>query len=341
MGDRVSGWTESWNGDKMILTILGLFFIFFFHEIGHYLAAKAIKVKVDEFSIGIGGKNLYCKEISGTVYSLKLIFLGGYVKLEDSFRDRSPLTRIFVGLAGPAASVLFAFLVFTFVSFVGLPELTSKIGSVFPGYPAAQAGMLPGDQVVAIEGHPVSRWMEMISIINAGKDRKLRVTVRRERSNFDVFVRPVLKEGRGAIGVKASGESVATRYGLSSVMQGARLVGENLKSDFDILKHVVVFKKAGGVAGPVEILQIGAIQAGFGIVTFLNLLALLSLSFFVINLFPVPPLDGGAIAIALFESAIGRQINRQVEIMVTKVVLSIFVGLLVFNVLSALAKKLI
>jgi regulator of sigma E protease len=124
-------------------------------------------------------------------------------------------------------------------------------------------------------------------------------------------------------------------------MQGARLVGENLKSDFDILKHVVVFKKAGGVAGPVEILHIGAIQAGFGIVTFLNLLALLSLSFFVINLFPVPPLDGGAIAIALFESAIGRQINRQVEIMVTKVVLSIFVGLLVFNVLSALAKKLI
>lgn len=325
----------------MILTIIGLLFLYFFHEIGHFGAAKAVGVKVAELSIGLGDKKLFSKEINGTVYSLKLICLGGYVKLDNSFRDLRPRTRIFVGMAGPAASLLFSFLLFTFISFVGLPELTTHIGTVSPGYPAVKAGLLPGDRVVAIEGHPVSKWNEMISLINEGKDKNLRVTIQRAHAEFDVFMHPELKKGSAVLGINASGESVATRYGLGSAMEGARLVVETLKVNFGILRHMVVVKKVEGVAGPVQILQIGAQQAGFGIIVFLNLLSLLNLSFVCVNFFPVLPFDGGIIAIAFMEAVSGRQINRRIEYIVNKVVVSILVGLLVFNVLSELAKKMI
>jgi regulator of sigma E protease len=323
----------------MIITIIALGFIVFLHEAGHFLAAKAVGVSVDEFSVGFG-KILLRKKVNGTDYSLKVFLLGGYVKLEDAFRDRRSRTRIFVGLAGPTANLLFAFITFSVVSFVGLPELTTKIGTVFAGHAAAKAGILPGDRVIAVDGRPVSRWMEMTSAINDGKKRNLRVTVRRGQDNLDVVVRPELQEGRGVVGIKASGESVAVRYGMDSAIEGWRLVMQNLKSSVDLFLQLAAFKSTD-VAGPVRILALGAEQVKFGLVSMFNFVSILSVSFFIFNMIPIPVLDGGLIFIALLEAVIGRQINRKLEQTITKVGLAIIVGLMMFIFLSDLAKLII
>lgn len=118
----------------MIATILAIAFLILIHELGHLLAAKLVGVHVPEFSLGFG-KVLAQKQMGNTNYCLRLFLLGGYVKTEDDFQDRPPLTRILVALAGPASNLLFAFLIFSIISFVGLPQLTAPSARSFRDVP--------------------------------------------------------------------------------------------------------------------------------------------------------------------------------------------------------------
>jgi len=317
----------------MIFTLIALGSLIFIHESSHFLASIAAGIPVEEFSVGFG-KVLFQKELNGTKYSLRLFLIGGYVRLSDSFRDQSPRIRIFVALAGPAANLLFALLAFTLVCSAGLPELTSKIGTIYPGHPAATAGFLPGDRVLAVEGRPVAKWMEMTDLVNQGKDRSLLLTVQRGQRNLNILVRPEIQEGRGVIGVKASGESVTKRFGgLDSITEGGRLVVQNLESAGSLLLRLVTLQKAD-VAGPLKILKIGQEQSEFGISSFLNFCAILSVSFFIFNLIPLPALDGGIILLALFEALSGRQVNIEYENKLTKIGISIILSLMMFVLLS-------
>jgi regulator of sigma E protease len=136
--------------------------------VGHLGAAKLVGVNVPEFSLGFG-KVLARRKLGDTEYCLRWFLLGGYVKTEDGFQDRPPLTRISVALAGPASNLLFAFIIFSIISFVGLPQLTATIGQVFLGRPAARAGLLPGDIVASVDGQPVTKWSEMTARVTEGK----------------------------------------------------------------------------------------------------------------------------------------------------------------------------
>ena len=173
----------------MIATILAIAFLILVHELGHLLAAKLLGVQVPEFSLGFG-KVLARRKFGETEYCLRWFLLGGYVKTEDLFQERLALTRILVALAGPASNLLFAFLIFSIVSFVGLPQLTATIGQVFPGRPAAKVGLLPGDKVISVNGRSVTKWTEMTALVTEGKGRAVRLVVQRGHGNLIVSVIP-------------------------------------------------------------------------------------------------------------------------------------------------------
>jgi regulator of sigma E protease len=321
----------------LIATILAIAFLILVHELGHLGAAKLVGVNVPEFSLGFG-KVLGRRRIGETDFCLRWFLLGGYVKTEDGFQDRPPLTRIFVALAGPASNLLLAFLIFSIVSFIGLPQLTATIGQVFPGRPAAKAGLLPGDKVTNVDGRPVVRWTEMTALVTEGKGRAVRLVVQRGHGTLIVSVIPETVAGKGMLGIKASGETVSTSYGLmASIEKGLQITGEQLKGSADLIMKLVGLA-AVDVIGPVQIVKVGAEQAQIGWISLLFFVAILSANFVTFNLIPIPVLDGGLIVIALIELVTGRKINQKLQLLATKLSMAVVIGLMTFVFLSDLLK---
>lgn len=322
----------------MILTILAIAFLILIHELGHLIAAKYSGVPVPEFSIGFG-KILIMKELGGTKYCLRWLLLGGYVKTDDGFQDLPPLTRIWVALAGPGSNLLFAFVVFAAVSFIGLPQLTTKIGQVFPEKPAAKAGLLSGDRVVAVNGLPIVRWSEMTDFVTEGKGRAVRLKVERGEGAYEVSVVPENEGKKWMLGIKASGETISTPQGLmGSIRNGITLMIEQLKSSAELFQRLVGLSPALDVLGPLQIVKVGAEQANIGWISLLFFVAILSANFVIFNLLPLPVLDGGLIAIALVESATGKKISKRVQLLATKISMAAVIALMSFVFLSDLLK---
>lgn len=321
----------------MIATILTIAFLILVHELGHLLAAKLAGVHVPEFSLGFG-KVLAQKRMGNTNYCLRLFLLGGYVKTEDGFQDRPPLTRICVALAGPASNLLFAFLIFSIVSFVGLPQLTAHIGQVFPGRPAAKAGLLPGDRVISVDGRAVVKWSEMTALVTEGKGRGVTLAVKRNHETITFLVVPETLAGKVMLGIKASGENVSTPYGLpEAVSKGVQLTGDNLKASGELFLRLIGFAPVD-VIGPVQIVKVGAEQAQIGWVSLMFFVAILSANFVTFNLLPIPVLDGGLITIALVEMVTRRKINKKLQLLATKISMAVVIGLMAFVFLSDLIK---
>ncbi len=321
----------------MLHTILAIAGLILIHELGHIVAAKLVGISVPEFSLGFG-KVIGRRRFGETEYCLRWLLLGGYVKTEDGFQDRPPQTRILVALAGPASNLIFAFLLFIIVSFVGLPLLTAHIGQVFPGHPAAKAGLLPGDIVASVDGQSVAKWSEMTALVTEGKGRAVRLEVLRGHSTLDVSVVPETVAGKVMLGIKASGETVSTPYGLSeAVGKGVQMTGEQLVASGSLFLKLIGFAPVD-VIGPVQIVKVGAEQAQIGWVSLMFFVAILSANFVTFNLLPIPVLDGGLILISLLEIASGRKINKKIQLLATKLSMAAIIGLMTFVFLSDLLK---
>lgn len=321
----------------MILTIIAICFLILLHEAGHFAAAKCYGIGVTEFSIGFG-KSILQREKNGTTYFLRIFPFGGYVKLDDNFNQAPSSVRIKVAFAGPAANLIFAFLAFALVSFVGLPQLTAKIGQVFPGHPAARAGLQPGDRVAVVDGHPVVKWAEMTALVTEGKGRAVRLEVQRGQSVLEVSTVPETVKGKGLLGIKASGETISTPYGLlPAIEKGTIITGEQLKASATLFLKLIGFAPVD-VIGPVQIVKVGAEQAGFGWVSLLYFIAVLSANFVTFNLIPIPILDGGLVLFAFMEMVTGRKINKKVQLMATKISMALIMGLMTFVFLNDLVK---
>ncbi len=318
----------------MLLSILGISFLILIHEAGHFLAARAAGVNVPEFSLGFG-RILASKEYRGSLFCLRMIPIGGYIKA-DALHDRSPLTRILVGLAGPAANFLFAALAFMLISGVGIPHLTNKIGQVVPGYPAKAAGLLPGDRVVAVDDQLVEAWPDMTALVDRGQSRNVKLTIQRGANRFNVNVRPEIKDGRGVIGVIA-GETAYTRYGLQSIPKGLALTTDTVRTSAGAFFRALWLHN-NRVMGPVGIVKAGAAQATLGWVALLYFLAILSANLVTFNLLPIPALDGGSILLALWEIVSKRPVPGRVQRVLTAVSVGLIIALLLHSVLNDVVK---
>ncbi len=319
-----------------LATVIVLGVLVFVHELGHFLMAKLFGVRVDAFSLGFPPKLLH-KKIGDTDYRLSVVPLGGYVKLfgenpKDevppelepvSFSHHPLWHRFLIVVAGPAFNLIFAALaLFLVFAFSGIPYLTTEIGGVKEGSPAAQAGLRTGDQVLAVEGQAMSRWENLAMTIRQSGEMPLTLSVRRGDRDFQVQVTPQRMETADIFGGKVSAMIIGITAGdhpaveqvgpIRALEQGVLFTGRltwlTVESLYKLAAREVPLKSIGG---PILIAQVAGKQAKMGVTYLVQFMAALSVNLFLLNLLPIPVLDGGHLFFFTLEAIRGKPLPLQ------------------------------
>jgi regulator of sigma E protease len=317
------------------IIVLGI--LIFFHELGHFLVAKYFDVKVLKFSLGFGPK-LVWRTVGETEYSIRYIPLGGFVKMlgesiddaeepltpEDtkrSFSNQHVLKRIAIAGAGPLFTLLLALLIFCFFyMFAGNQVMTPQIGQVTPESPAHQAGLLKGDIIASINGKPIDRWSEIKNAVKDSAGKPLEIIVKRKDLPLTFTVIPetsVVKNIFGEdiksalIGIVASGEFKSIELGpLDAIKEGFRKTWEIIeltcRTIVKLFQRVIPIKTLGG---PILIGQMTGQLAKESLAYLIPFMAVISINLGILNLLPVPILDGGLIVFLLIELVIGKPLS--------------------------------
>ncbi len=344
------------------MVLLGV--LIFVHEFGHFIVAKLLRVKVLKFSLGFPPAMI--KRTWGeTEYMLSWIPLGGYVKLfgeePDSleeippeeqpraFTSRPLAHRFAIVLAGPAFN-FFSAIVFICAGYLaGWPVLASDVGTIIPGGPAMHAGFKPGDMVVAIDGEPIWRWDDMREMIEKSPDKNLTITVERDSQKIDLNVTPSLSDQKdafgervGRIGVSPSGKMVRLGVG-ASLYEGVRFSFRLTKLVLDTLGKLVTGELSPkSLGGPIAIAQASGESLRAGMFSFIFLMSFISINLAIINLLPIPILDGGHLLFFIIEGLIRRPVTGRIREMAMQVgvLFLVFLVVLVFyNDISRIITK--
>ncbi|QDR80531.1 RIP metalloprotease RseP [Sporomusa termitida] len=308
----------------LVATIFVFGLLILFHELGHFITAKSVGMRVDEFAIGFGPK-LISRKIGETVYSIRIIPLGGFNKIagmdpdeeqdERSFSAKPIWARMLVIVAGSAMNfvlpIILLFIVFVSAG-VDTPSNQPLIGAIFPEKPAAMAGLQPGDRVTAVNGAPIDSWRQFVSVIQGSAGAKLTITYARgsETGKTAILTPEYDEKGkRGIIGVTPHIDKyqpgLAESAGLAAkqtfVVAQAMLIG---------IGEMVTGKTAADVAGPIGVAQMAGEVAQLGVIPLLQFAAFLSINLGLINLLPVPVLDGGHVVTLAVEGVRGKPLNR-------------------------------
>ena len=306
------------------VALLVLSFLIFFHELGHFTAARFFGVQVEVFSIGFG-KKLFTKTIGKTQWSLSLIPLGGYVKMkgqndadptkksydEDSYNSKKPWQRIVILLAGPFANFLLAFLLYFAIANIGVPKLLPIVGEVGDNTPAFKSGLQKDDKLVQINGININYWEEIGKEINKAKE-SISLVIERQKKLMTLNLLPKSiddqnmfgeKIKRRIIGISPSGEKETVYFGFvegisyawNETKKASLLIVESVQK---LITGVVSADKLGGV---ISIVDVTAQASTAGIASLLFFTALISVNLGVLNLLPIPALDGGHIMFNLYE----------------------------------------
>lgn len=335
-----------------VAVVLGV--LIFFHELGHFLMARWLKVRVLRFSLGFGPK-LFGFWRGGTEYCLSAIPLGGYVKLlgespvepvppEEipySFSHRPLRDRALIVLAGPLANFILAWFFFVLVfAFQGKPIYLPEVGKVLPDSPAAEAGLQPGDLIIEVDGQPVSTWQELNRIIRKSEGKPLKMVVKRGDEKIVLTVTPRLREVKNIfgetikvpmIGIVAGGKARFEK------INPVKALGEALVMVFMMIKLTIVsiiklierVLPLSTLGGPIFIAKLAGEQAQAGVWPLVSFMAILSVNLGVLNLLPIPMLDGGHLAIYLVEAIIGRPLSPKVKEYAQQVGLALLILLMV------------
>jgi regulator of sigma E protease len=315
----------------ILATIVVLGVLIFVHEFGHFLVAKLVKVRVEVFSLGFPPK-LVSKQIGETDYRISVVPLGGYVKLLGenphdevppelipySFLHRPLWQRTAVVLAGPAFNFFFAVIsLFLVFAFAGLPYVTTEIGRVVADSPARRAGLQAGDTIVAVDGTPVQRWEELARRIRAHGGQSLELTVKRDDKRLTFQLTPEKKEGLNIFGQKVeafqigvgSSEHLATeelgpfQAFEEGVLYSVRIAALTLQSIYKLIAREISVDTLGG---PIMIAQVAGKQAEMGFTHLIHFMAVLSVNLALLNLLPIPVLDGGHLFFFFLEAVRGK-----------------------------------
>ncbi|MBI2533307.1 MAG: RIP metalloprotease RseP [Deltaproteobacteria bacterium] len=311
--------------------VIGLGLLIVIHEWGHFLIAKLSGVGVVTFSVGFGPK-LWVRKKGETEYALSAFPLGGYVKMvgedpeeeveqrdiERSFSHKGLLKRIAIVAAGPGFNLLLAVVLLMVVYFFyGVPVLSTRISGVESGSPAELAGIRKGDRIVAIDGQAVVEWDELSEKIKESQGAPLKMQIQRDSQQLSLTVQPVKKAARNIFGEKLEtwvigiGSQVSIEKG-NPGQAVARAFQQTY--EYSKLTLLALYKMINGdvsprnLGGPIMIAQMAGQQAQEGLGSFLAFLAVLSINLGVLNLLPVPVLDGGHLLFFLVEAIIGRPV---------------------------------
>ncbi|MGD1969665.1 MAG: RIP metalloprotease RseP [Desulfobacterales bacterium] len=325
-------------GITLLSFIIVLGVLIFFHEFGHFLIARLFGVGVEKFSLGFGPR-LIGKKIGRTDYRISAIPLGGYVKMigeepdtqvspEDlsiSFTHKHVLKRMCIVAAGPIFNILLAVLIFFGIFWVsGAMILKPSVGEVRDASPALSAGLKAGDLITAIDKVAVTSWEDMTEIIGASNGKTLEIAVRRGDSDTLFRVTPELVPAKNLfgeeierfiIGISASGDVYTRDLNLFQAL------GESLKQTYTIVELMVIIIgklisgdiSADTIGGPIMIAKMAGDQAKAGISNLIFFIALISVNLAIINLVPIPILDGGHLLFFLIELIKGRPVNLKIR----------------------------
>ena len=295
----------------VILTILMLMIITVPHEFGHLITAKLFRIKVNEFAIGMGPL-LTSKDKGETKYSIRAIPIGGFCAMEaeneesdeeGAFNNKPAWQRLIVLASGAAVNVLVALILMIIITiYVGVP--TNTLDKVLPDSPAAAAGIFAGDEIISIDGKSSSSWVDTVTAISKNTDGKtMEVVVSRDGNEHTFIITPKKdKDGRLVIGIVSrashnvflcAGQGVKVTWRLNGQMMGAlkQMAHKGLSKD--------------SVTGPVGMAGLVSMTAHTGILSYLYLVALISLNMAIVNLLPFPALDGGRILFVIIRKVTG------------------------------------
>lgn len=331
----------------IIIFVLVLSLLVFVHEFGHFITAKKSGIRVDEFGFGFPPRAFGIKK-GGTIYSINWIPLGGFVKIKgesgedakdsDSFAAKSGWHRLMVLTAGVVMNVLLAWFLFTLGYVIGMPQIVenvSKYGRVTQGKtqvmsvlaksPADLAGIKGGDEFLTVNGLPVDGAESVRDYTSTHEGQPMEVTYRRGEETLAATLTPTPVdvgggEMRPAIGVELVKVGILSYPIWFAPVQGAVATWYSLReivSQFGILLRDLVTQRpvTADFSGPVGIAIITSEVAAMGFRYLLQFTALLSLNLAVINILPIPALDGGRVLFLAIEKLRGRAASRRVEIM--------------------------
>lgn len=357
-----------WSVAGYILPFLFvLSLVVFFHELGHFLIGRWCGVKVDTFSLGFGPELFGFNDRYGTHWRIAVLPLGGYVKFhgdadgssrpdEDalaamppeelavSFPAQKVWKRAAIVAAGPVANFVLAVVIFTGIFYLnGRPILLPKVDNVTEGSPAAAAGFKPGDLIVSIDGTKVNSFEDMQRIVQTSGDTELVFTINRNGKLLDLIAAPHRSEiatpfGNthvAVLGVQslAKPENMhVQRYGF---VDSVRLAGSEtwyvISRTGNYIKGMIAGQESTDqLSGPIRIAQVSGAMAKIGIAALLNLAAILSISVGILNLFPIPLLDGGHLFYYAVEAIRGKAMHERVQQFGFKIGLMLVTGLMIF-----------
>jgi regulator of sigma E protease len=317
--------------------LIALALLILVHEFGHFMVARIFNIKVLTFSIGFGKKLV--KYIRGeTEYAISICPMGGYVKLlgespdeevaeEDkarSFSHKPPYVRILVALAGPLFNILLALIVFYFVSIIGYNVPSARVGRVADNMPAQAAGIQKGDIITNIDGKEIGEFLDIASGLEKTRTDTVKVTVDRNGTPMDFTVKPtVIQEKdifgepftRRVLGIERSDEVIKKRQSpIKAVPLSFYMTWEYSRiTVVGVVKIIQGTISPKNIGGPVLIFQEASKRAKKGFSDFVLFFALISINLGVINLMPIPVLDGGHILFNFIEIIIRRRIPQKVQ----------------------------
>jgi regulator of sigma E protease len=317
-----------------MLTIIAFIFVFsiliFFHEFGHFIAAKASGVKVYKFAFGFGPRILGFTK-NQTEYVICLIPLGGYVKMagemgqesvketseeipeEQRFDKKSLGIRALIVALGPFMNIATAVVIFSFIFFInGIPVVTNSVSTVIENGPAEQAGIYSGDKIIAINSIKMEEPKRIANIINESSGEELQITLDREGEIIDVFIIPEYDDNykKGLIGITFE-VSVEKINIFSAFLKGLMTTGNIIKLIFSNTIEMITGKVPIEIAGPLGIAQMTGEAAKLGFLNLLYFTAILSIFIGLFNLLPIPILDGGHIIILAIEKLRGKPLEAE------------------------------
>lgn len=342
--------------DSVLAVVLVLGGLIFFHELGHFIANRVMGIGVVTFSIGMGPR-LWGFKRGKTEYRLSWLPFGGYVAAvgeysdeveelgftpEEAVSNRPAWQRLILAFAGPFANLLLAWLIYWGVTFaIGLAVPLPQVGGVMPDSAAQEAGLQAGDMIVSIDGRPVTEWDQVPQYVGESGGRPLAVEVKHGDDIRTVTLTPRRMVRRNMFGEEETAWLIGVQvggtmryepqsFGESAVLGLKRTWGMIDLTWTSLKKLVTGSVPAESVGGPILIAQMLGEQAKVGLVPLLMLAALISVNLGLLNLLPVPVLDGGLILFCLIEMVIRRPVPEKFQERAMQVGVALLVLLMVF-----------
>lgn len=318
----------------IVYAIILFVLLIFPHELGHFIVAKAVGVKVNEFAFGMGPA-IYKKQKGETLYAIRLVPIGGYCAMEAeneasddarAFSNKPWWAKISVLVAGAGMNVLIAILVLSIImGYVG--SATTSIDKVQAASPAQEAGLAAGDKILSVDDKEIGSWQDLTTAIGQS-EKPLSITVERNGEELTLNAAPKKgDDGRYVVGITPE----ISHNVFTAVKNGAQTTWNMTLMMFDMLKQLITGDvPSSEIAGPIGMVTMVNETTNYGISYFGYLIALMSLNLAILNLLPIPALDGGRILFVFIRMITGKMISDDLEGKIHAAGMVLLLGLMVF-----------